>query len=346
MRWACRAADAAPVERLFGDGDFPAGRAMLVPTPYRPPAQAASAAFPLLLMTGRVRDQWHTMTRTGKTPRLLAHVPEPFLALNLADAGDIPDGGLVVVQAPSGHAVLRARHDPGLRPGTLFAPMHWTDRFCPAGRINPAVNAATDPVSGQPELKHTPVRIRPFPARWHGFVLARRALGTGLAAWCAIRPPVGGVWRHELAGEDGPVAAGLRLRTLCTDIPGWMTLDDPARGVFRAVLLRFGHLQACVFLRPDHRLPARDWLQEAFAHDVMPAEIRHALLAGAPAGGQSADPPICVCHGIGAQAIGDAIVAGFADVAAVGRATRAGTNCGSCRPEIAALLAARVTVAA
>ena len=69
---------------------------------------------------------------------------------------------LAMVQAQTGHAVLRARIDPGQRPGSVFAPMHWTDRFCPAGRINPVVNAEVDPLSGQPELKHTPVQHRPL----------------------------------------------------------------------------------------------------------------------------------------------------------------------------------------
>ena len=286
------------------------------------------------------------MTRTGKAPRLMAHRPEPFLSVHPADAGDLADGDLALVEAPSGHAVLRVRHDAGLLPGTLFAPMHWTDRFCPAGRINPAVNAVTDPVSGQPEMKHSPVRIGRFPARWHGFVLARRRLGADLAAWCASHPLPDGVWRHELAGDDAPGDANLRLRAMIGGGPGWMTLDDPARATFRAALLRDGRLEACVFLGPDHRLPPRDWLQAAFAPEVLPPDMRRALLAGAPAGERVADPAICVCHGIGAAAIGQAIAQGCADVAAIGRATRAGTNCGSCRPEIASLLAARLPVAA
>ena len=337
-RWPCPAGAPAR-ERLFGDGGFPAagGRARLVATPFRAPARATDAEWPLVLLTGRVRDQWHTMTRTGKTARLLAHTPEPFLAVHPDDAGGIADGALASVAASTGGAVLRLRHDAGLRRGTLFAPMHWTARFAPAGRINGTVNAETDPVSGQPELKHTPVRLAPFPAAWHGFLIARRNLGTGLADWTALLPVADGLWRHELAGGDAPAAAFARLRALFGDLP-WMALSDPSASVFRAALIVEGRLEACLFIGPDHALPARDWLVSRFAQDILVPAERRALLAARPADGKLPEAPVCVCHAVGARQIREAIEAGHADVDAIGKATKAGTNCGSCRPEIRALL--------
>jgi len=336
-RWPCPAGGGTP--RPFADQRFatPDGRARLVPTPYRAPAQATDARFPLVLNTGRVRDQWHTMTRTGKSARLMAHKPVPELSVHPDDAGPLADGALVVVEAAVGSAILRLRHDPGLRRGSVFVPMHWTDRFCPAGRINPAVNAATDPLSGQPELKYTPVRLRPFLARWHGFLLARRAFGAALADWCAVLPAGDGAWRHELAGLDAPEAGFARLKHLLGD-GAWTMLRDPASGVFRAALLADGRLEACLFLGPDHMLPPRDWLVGRFAAGVLPATDRRALLAARPADGKMPEAPVCVCHGVGAIAIGAAITAGCRTVDAIGRATRAGTNCGSCRPELHALL--------
>ena len=343
-RWPCPAGGEGRAA-LFADGRFPTpdGRARMVPTAPRSPAHSASAAWPLLLLTGRVRDQWHTMTRTGKAPRLLSHVPEPFLAVHPEDAGGLPDGGLAQIDSAWGRAVLRLRHDDGLRRGTVFAPMHWTDRFCPAGRINPVVNAAVDPVSGQPELKHTPVRLRPWAAGWHGFVLARQNLGTDLAAWTAVLPVAEGVWRHELAGQNEAAGAFAGLRARLAGQPGgWISLADEAVGLHRAALLEGGRLEACVFVGPDHALPGRDWLIGLFGPAAVPPADRRALLAGRPAGEAVADPWVCVCHGVGERAIRAAIAAGCDSVAAVGEATRAGTNCGSCRPEIQALLRALV----
>jgi len=333
IRWPCPANRPAET-RLFAGGKG----ACLVPTPIRAPAQSLSPDYPLVLNTGRIRDQWHTMTRTGKATRLHAHLPEPFLSIHPDDAGTIADGALVKVEAPTGHAVLRARIDPGQCPGSVFAPMHWTDRFCPTGRINQVVNAAVDPISGQPELKHTPVRIAPVTPAWHGFLITEHSHGANLADWCAIFP-AGTAWRHELAGQDAPDSAFARLRALCTEPGAWIVLQDPAAGLYRAALVQGGRLRAAVFIGPDHALPARDWLVSLFAQPSLTPPDRRALLAGRPAEGALPEPPVCVCFGIGARAIQSAIDAGCTSVEAIGAATTAGSNCGSCRPEIGALLA-------
>ncbi len=341
IRWPCPAARPAQ-ERLLGDGRFPMpdGRGRMVPTPLRGPAHAVSEDWPLALMTGRLRDQWHTMTRTGKAPRLFAHAPEPVVSLHPLDAGSIVEGGFAVVESAWGRGVFRARLDPGMRRGAVFVPMHWTDRFCRAARANAAVNPAADPVSGQPEFKHTPVCVRPWTPAWHGFALGRVPLGQDVAAWCAAVPAGAGLWRHELASE-GPAEAAHAALVALHDGPGtWITLHDANRGVHRAALVRDGSLRACVFVGPDAGLPPRNWLLGLFAAESITLADRRALLAGRPFTGAAPEPSVCVCHGVGAGAIRRAIHAGCGDLERIGQATRAGTNCGSCRPEIAALLAA------
>jgi assimilatory nitrate reductase catalytic subunit len=326
-RWPCPATGPSPA-RLMRTG------ARLVATPLREPARSPSAAFPLRLNTGRIRDQWHTMTRTGKAPRLHQHLPEPFLSLHPDDSGDIADGSLATVTAATGQAVLRVRLDAGQRRGEVYAPMHWTDRFCAGGRINPVVNAETDPLSFQPELKHTPVRIAPYAARWHGFLLTRAPLGMDLAGWCA-RFPTGEAWRHELAGQDAPDDAFARLRARCQGAGAWLMLHDAGAATYRAARVEGGRLQSVLFIGPDHALPARDWLAGLFAQPRLTLPDRRALLAGRPADGELPEPPVCVCFGVGARAIRDSR---RTTVEGVGAATRAGTNCGSCRPEIRKLL--------
>src|ERR1043166_3844922 len=114
--------------RLFGDGrgfSTADGRARFVPTPYRPPAAAPDDQWPLVLNTGRVRDQWHTMTRTGRLPRLMAHEREPMLDVHPADAARfrLADGGLVRVGHPHGETALPVRVSRDLREGEVFAPI-------------------------------------------------------------------------------------------------------------------------------------------------------------------------------------------------------------------------------
>ncbi len=148
---------------MFGDGRFftASGRANFLPITPRPPARHTDPAYPLALNTGRVRDHWHTMPRTGKSPRLSGHIGEPFVALHPGDAGDIGlhDGQLAAVISHWGEAVLRVQLTDAQPRGQVFAPMHWNDQFASAARVGSLVNPMVDPVSGQPEFKHTPVRV-------------------------------------------------------------------------------------------------------------------------------------------------------------------------------------------
>ncbi|MCU0888998.1 MAG: molybdopterin-dependent oxidoreductase [Rubritepida sp.] len=333
-RWPVPAQGPRP-ERFFAEGGALAGRARLVPTPFRAPAAQPDAGFPLRLLTGRLRDQWHMMTRTGGVPRLMAHQPEPTLALHPEDAPGLAAGTLVRAGTPAGSAVFRLARDAGLPRGAAFAPMHWTAQFAPAARVNGAMIAATDPVSGQPELKHTPLNVAPFAAAWHGFLLAPRRFEATLADWCAVVPLDGGVWRHELAGTDPPDEAFARLRALL-DAGDWALLEDPEAGVFRAAALRGGTLTGIVALAPAPLLPPREWLGALMAAGPLAPADRAALLVGRRADGPPPSPLVCACHGVSVAAIRGC---GATDVEGVGLATRAGTGCGSCKPEIAALLA-------
>ncbi len=337
-RWPCPAGRAPGPARLLGDG-----RGRLVPTEIRPPHDGLNSLYPMALLTGRVRDQWHTMTRTGRAPRLLAHIPEPFLGINPADAAlprpALRDGALVTVKTRFGSAVLRLRHDSGVRRGSIFAPMHWTDALCPAGRINNVVTDAVDPVSGQPELKYTPAAIRLFSAGWHAVLLSRTNHGTVLAAYSCMVPLAGGVWRHELAGPGMPADAFSKLLERLDPSRSWHRMEDGDADQHRAIAVQNGALIACLQLGPDHVLPPRAWLADTFARPI-DAATHTALLAGRSGDHPAASPMICVCHGIDSAAICGAIRDGARDIAAIGRATFAGTGCGSCKPELAGLLAA------
>ena len=155
--------------RLYADGVFPtpSGRARFVATDYAPPAEEPDADYPIRLTTGRLRDQWHSMTRTGLVGRLFAHSPEPEVLLHKDSMHGIEDGSLVLVTSRRGAIVLKARASSDLRPGDAFVAMHWGTRFTSAG-TNTLTLPAFDPHSKQPELKHAAVRIAPFATQWRG----------------------------------------------------------------------------------------------------------------------------------------------------------------------------------
>ena len=336
--------------RLFGDGrgfSTADGRARFVPTPYRPPAAAPDDQWPLVLNTGRVRDQWHTMTRTGRLPRLMAHEREPMLDVHPADAARfrLADGGLVRVESPHGETVLPVRVSRDLREGEVFAPIHWTDRFTSAGPIGALVGAAVDPISGQPELKATPVRMASVVPRWHGLLLrgaeqvprgpyywARVPLERGhaftLVGWEALPSDSGSkFWISALL--DAPPAAELVIYA------------DPARGTFRYASVVGRRLEACLFIAAKAAaLPSREALAALLGTRLDP-DARAFVLAGTPAGAipNGTGKTICACFGVGLHTLHGAIAARrLTSVAEIGAVLRAGTNCGSCIPELKAIL--------
>ena len=207
-QWPVRAG-AAEGGRLFGAGGFATadGRARMVPTVWRAPAGVRDAVYPLWLNTGRVRDQWHTMTRTGLVPRLVQHVAEPLASLHPKDARrlGVAERGLVVLETAQGRATLRAAIDAGQRVGEVFVPMHWTDEFSSAGPVGRLVGAACDPVSGQPELKATPVAVRAVGTAWRGLLLHREAVRPEGAVGRAFRWSMGmrSIWPGRCRGRRG-----------------------------------------------------------------------------------------------------------------------------------------------
>jgi assimilatory nitrate reductase catalytic subunit len=285
------------------------------------------------------------MTRTGLAADLCRHAPEPFVEVHPDDADPlgVTDGALARVRTPYGEAVAVARLTDRQRRGSLFMPMHWTDAFAPSGRANPLIGAHVDPVSGQPEFKHAPARLAAYRETWRGFLLARSAVQ---------RPPaLDLVWRrtpqdacqlHEFAGRGDRLE---RDAFLCAfpPPPGTeaLSLEDPATGAVRRALLREGRLEQVLFLGVSGRLPPRHWLAGLFAVPEVSAADRVTLLAGRPAAPVAdAGPIVCACLKVGARRIQAAVAAGADTIEAVGAATGAGTSCGSCRPEIARLIAA------
>jgi anaerobic selenocysteine-containing dehydrogenase len=165
LQWPCPSRDHPGTPRLYADGRFatPDGRARFGAEPYAPPAESPDIAFPFVLTTGRVRDQWHTMTRTGKDPALLRTCPAPFVEVHPDDAAalGIADGEAVEVRSRRGALTVPARLTPRIRAGTVFVPMHWGMlQGARAAPVNALLGTARDPVSLQPELKHCAVALR------------------------------------------------------------------------------------------------------------------------------------------------------------------------------------------
>jgi assimilatory nitrate reductase catalytic subunit len=333
--------------RLFTKGKFftPSGKAQFIPVADHGPANAVNEDYPLVLNTGRIRDQWHTMTRTGKSARLSGHIYEPFVSLHPEDASlaKIVEGSLVKVSSRWGEIIVRARLTDTQQIGNVFVPMHWNDQYASKSYVDALVNPVVDPVSGQPEFKHTPVQVKPYQVNWYGFLLTRRRLSLEAASyWSCSRGDQ--LWRYEIAGEAIPdnwpeTARSLLCQT--AEKVEWIEYHDRGLNRYRAARIENGRLESCIFIGPDYQLPERDWLVTLFADETLQEQDRSCILSGNPAIGQhDVGRTVCACFGVGRNVIMDKIREhGLVNAEEVGEILRAGTNCGSCIPEIKELIA-------
>ncbi|WP_088347540.1 MULTISPECIES: nitrate reductase [Rhodomicrobium] len=332
----------APTRRLFADGRFftPDGKAQFVAAGGAGLAAAVSADWPLVLNTGRIRDQWHTMTRTGKSARLSQHIAEPFVEIHPEDAArfGLAGGGLAEVKTAYGAVALRVVLAEGQRPGSLFAPMHWSAENSGAARVCALVQPLTDPVSGQPESKATPAHIRPLAASHWGYCLSREMLRPdGCAYWSASRVAGGFLTGFALEAPEEGLAAWARGLAGQGDLAEF---EDAGLGIFRAARLDDGRLIAAIHVAPEPAEPPGEWLTSLLSKQRLTPEDRRAILAGRPASGavNREGGIVCVCFQVRAARIAAAIAQGADSAEAVGLVLRAGTNCGSCVPEIKRML--------
>ncbi|MEL6583716.1 MAG: molybdopterin-dependent oxidoreductase [Pseudomonadota bacterium] len=317
-------------ERLLNDGQFPAGKGkILAPEPKEQPRPR------FRLNTGRIRDHWHTMTRTSRSSKLSLHIAEPFVEVhpNDAKALGVTPAGLVRLSTKHGEMIARALVTDRGRPGELFAPIHWTAQTASAGRVDALVPGATDPISGQPASKSAAVEIEALKPAWFGFAVSVAKPAPEALYWARARTTKG--WQVELAGTEPPedwVEAARSLFGADTAQP--IVVEDRTRGIVRVAFVEEGRLIGALFTAPDPVALSRGHVRNLLGE----GNAAHALAGRPDAGLPDPGPTVCACFGVGLNTILDAISGGAVTVDAVGAALKAGTNCGACRPEIAALL--------
>jgi assimilatory nitrate reductase catalytic subunit len=301
-------ADGQGTPRLFVDGRFQTPTA--APAWSRPGRGsgrgAVDAAYPMSLNTGRIRDQWHTMTRTGLAPDLCRHAPEPFVEVHPADAEalGVKDGALARVITARGEAVALAKVTDRQRPAAVHADA-LDRRLRAVGPVQPLVAPNLDPTSGQPEFKHTPARLRAYRETWKGFFLTRDSLAPP-AGWTSSggaspRTPASstsspaGATRSSAPPAQGP-DQGLPAGELVTS-----RTPPPARGARPGSRRPAGRGAVHHHQRPPAaaRLAGR-----AVRRDPEPPRpARPCCSAARPGAPVDKGPLVCACLKVGAKAV-------------------------------------------
>jgi assimilatory nitrate reductase catalytic subunit len=205
--------------------------------------------------------------------------------------------------------------------------------------VDSLVHATVDPISGQPEFKHTPVNITRYKPVWHAFILSRTALSPSTETyWVKVKGEQ--FWRYELAGDSQIEDMQQWMYQQLGEEGEWLEFEDISLGTYRAAKLVDKQLQSVAFIGTKYELPTRSWLSQLFLEPTISDEVRQGLLsASAGSGLPDVGPIVCACFGVGKNTLIDAINDEQADtVEKLGTCLKAGTNCGSCIPELKKLL--------
>lgn len=378
QQWPFAAGATEGAARLYGDGRFPTatGKAKFHVAAYKPVAEKVDARYPLRLNTGRLRDQWHGLSRTGTVAQLFGHVPEPALALNPGDVArrGLNDGDLVRVESKRGAIHVRVEADDSVRSGQAWLPMHWGKRWLGGGDsagVNSLTSPAFDAVSRQPELKHAAIKVSVADLSWRMVAFVALPEDEGVAQHDALMSLQADVaWFSAVPmGRQGEeeLRAGVLIRAANAGAPeaGWLDrldqlldltgtdvtrYDDPRRGSARRLRIAGEQLVAARLSGGIDAVASAEWLREWMLAGRSVAAIRRQLLmpmATPPADFQPAGRVLCNCFGVPQEAACRALAGAGGSaaerVAAVQARLKCGTQCGSCLPELRSLAKAAAT---
>jgi assimilatory nitrate reductase catalytic subunit len=357
QQWPFPAGADQGTTRLYTDKRFATdnGLAKFHAEPFRPAREKRENRYPLTLNTGRLRDQWHGMTRTGTAAQLFGHAPEAQLSLHPDEMRRrrLRSGDLVKIRSRRGSLIVPVLEDDSVRSGQAWLPMHWGNRFLKGLGSNVLTQPAFDPISKQPELKHAAVDVEKVTLPWQFFALVE---GDVQLRFEALRPLFEAFDYASLSliGRERPA---LQIKAACISAPDAELLaqidrllglcdgpvlayDDPRKSVGKRVRIEQQRISA---MRLAGEVAARDWLIDLWRSGSTDATLRRWVLAplSSPPGestSQNSGKVLCNCLNVSEQSICSGIRRGLG-LDGLKQELKCGTNCGSCVPEIKRLLA-------
>ena len=345
QQWPLKEGETTGKVRLYEDGIFPTddGKARFVNTVYKPVAEPRESRYPFSLTTGRLRDQWHGMSRTGTLGRLFGHVAEPSLQMNAQDMArrQLLDGDLVHVTSKRGSIVVPLQASPEVAVSQAFMAMHWGSEYLsglsssgePLAGVNALTTSAYCPSSRQPELKHAAVKILKAELPWSLLAMAWLPDDEVLAAREQLKPLMAAFafsscvpFANQVPlGEAGRQRSGVLFRAAAFEAPpaGLLEKIEGILGLGGADVLRYadrkkGQHRTARLVRHGEQaelagfvlagdVSAQAWIK-TLLQDELPAQSYGRLLllpgAKAPVALQSRGKPVCTCFSVTDAEIG------------------------------------------
>ena len=326
--------------RLFTDQQFATttGKAQFYEVTPAPASGSSCADFPLWLNTGRLRDQWHTMTRTGMVPQLSRHEPEPRLEIHPFDAKayGLQEQEFASISSAHGNYIARVHCTENLRQGQVFLPIHWSDQYASQARVSSLLPSVVDSHSGQPQYKQTPVKVAPLKVNWQAcMVCVSNVNMRAHVIW--HRQPIQNGWQWQLAGE-GAIAWQDWLAQVLPEHDDTMRLQGNSGHSERIAAYLRGKLVAVLWVAKSMPPVDVELMQILLAIPKLNSRQRLLALAGQRGVGVQMDKLICSCLQITASQIDQAIAAGSDSLASLKQSLGCGSGCGSCLGDVQAQL--------
>lgn len=325
-------------ERVYADGKFntASGKAQFIAVSPQLPIQRTSEQFPFVLNSGRIRDQWHTMTRTGKTSKLAAHTDKPYLYLHPSDAKilAVVDDDMLSITASTGHAIAHVKLDDKQRVGECFMPIHWNKSFASHANVSTLYQGVVDPISGQAECKQGAVAL--IKKRYQQYLSLHTLTDLEVSAdfWLKNKTAYGRA--YQTAFEE-KVADALLWCQQTTNLSGeWLQFNQDSQSYI--VCLQEGKLIALAYFSEQWPVIEASWLEHVFSEEKLEFATIQSLLLGIASEEFNQGKQVCSCFAVGEKTINQAIAQGCTSVDALGQQLQCGTKCGSCKPELASLI--------
>jgi assimilatory nitrate reductase catalytic subunit len=355
QQWPFKEGDKLGQARLYADGVFETenGKAKFANATYKPTADTTNARQPLHLLTGRLRDQWHGMSRTGTIAQLYNHVDEPLLSMNESDMQrrQLKDGDIVKLSNKRGELNIRIQTSNEVKPAQTFLPMHWGRQFMNGLGANALMPADVDKISKQPELKHTTIKVEKLNLPWQLTVMRscddltlisqiRQLLFHFDYATCGLHGRENSMVVLRASHHEAPDADIVaQLDSLLGMIEGapMLQYDDAKRSVSKRILVENNQVTG---VRLIGEALAADWLKQVMQQGAFTDELRKwalAPLSTPPTGQKSRGKIICNCYDVSENEIIETCEMG-ADLQTLQAKLKCGTECGSCVPELKRLV--------
>lgn len=303
------------------------------------PQQKTTTVYPYGVNSGRVRDHWHTMTRTGKSASLAKHTKEPYVAMHSTDIDreGLAEGNLVKLTSPFGEVCVPVQADDGLKIGQLFTPIHWNKISAPSANIAKLYGSFVDPISGQPESKFTIGKVEKLDVKQFVQLFSRTEVTLRSDYWAKNIMKAGFEYATALTlPTDVPMFWCQKL----TGISGqWSSFENSQSGIATVVCISQNRLEFVAFFAEYKPEINSDWVDSVFLQSEMSALHLNRVLRVDPEPDFVKGKTICSCFKIGEKQIVDAIINDGDDtVSQLGERLQCGTNCGSCKSELKSLI--------